>query len=145
MTTRADRISLVAQSLFYIGAGINHFWHQDFYCRIMPDHYAHPMALVRLSGAAEILGGLGLLPRSTRRASAYGIALMLTVFLDVHQSMLRHPERFPAIPQWTLWARIPLQFALIAWALHYSRPDKPAPLPSPKNVSQNRPALTRPR
>jgi len=125
MSTRAARIGLVAQSLFYVGAGINHFWHQDVYCRIMPDHYAHPLALVRLSGAAEILGGLGLLPRLTRRTSAYGIALMLVVFLDVHQSMLRHPERFPEIPEWGLWARVPLQFVLIAWALHYGRSRHP--------------------
>jgi uncharacterized membrane protein len=128
--TRAGRISLAAQSLFYVGAGINHFWHPDFYCRIMPDHYAHPLALVRISGAAEILGGLGLLPRATRRASAYGIALMLVVFLDVHQSMLRHPERFPEIPEWGLWARIPLQFALIAWALRYGRSGKNRQSPS---------------
>lgn len=121
MSQRLDRVSLVAQSLFYIGAGINHFWHKEFYVHIMPDHYAHPAAWVDISGLAEILGGLGLLPPATRRVSAYGIAAMLVVFLDVHQFMLRHPERFQNVPEWTLWARIPLQFVLIAWALRYTR------------------------
>lgn len=92
----------------------------------MPDHYSHPDALIALSGLAEILGGVGLLFPATRRTSAVGIALMLLVFLDVHQFMLRHPERFPEVPEWALWARLPLQFVLIAWALHYARNNNPS-------------------
>jgi uncharacterized membrane protein len=39
--------------------------------------------------------------------------------------MLRHPERFPEVPHWLLWARLPLQIVLIAWAGWYARrPDK---------------------
>jgi uncharacterized membrane protein len=101
----------------------------------MPDHYTHPGALVDLTGVAEIAGGVGLLVPATRRSAAVGIAAMLVVFLDVHQYMLRHPERFPEIPKWTLWARIPLQFALIAWALHYARrgeTDGVSPADEPK-------------
>jgi uncharacterized membrane protein len=74
-----------------------------------------------LTGLAEICGGLGLLAPATRRTSAFGITAMLLLFLDVHQYMLRHSERFPEAPKWTLWARIPLQFVLIAWVLHYAR------------------------
>jgi uncharacterized membrane protein len=115
------KLGLVTQSAFYFLAGINHFWHQPFYVHIMPDHYAHPGLWVQLSGIAEIAGGLGLLLPATRRASAIGIVAMLVAFLDVHQFMLRHFERFPEVPLWALWARIPLQFALIAWALYYAR------------------------
>ncbi len=121
---RISQISLVAQSLLYITSGINHFWHEAFYLHIMPDHYAHPALLVQLSGLAEIAGGLGLLLPATRRYSAIGIAVMLVVFLDVHQFMLRHSERYPEAPLWLLWVRIPLQFALLAWALHYARPNQ---------------------
>ena len=87
----------------------------------MPDHYAHPLILVRASGVAEILGGLGLLVQVTRRFSAVGIALMLMVFFDVHFFMLIHAARFPEVPAWVLWARIPLQFLLIAWGLYFAR------------------------
>lgn len=119
--TRAARASLVVQSVFYVASGINHFWHPNFYLHIMPDHYAHPLPLVELSGVAEILGGVGLLVPVTRRFSAVGIAAMLVVFFDVHIFMLRHAARFPEVPGWVLWARIPLQFLLIAWALYYAR------------------------
>ena len=80
MLTRAARASLVVQSVFYVASGVNHFWHPNFYLHIMPDHYAHPLTLVRASGVAEILGGLGLLTPVTRRFSAVGVAAMLVVF-----------------------------------------------------------------
>ena len=130
MTGRAYRAGLLAQSLLYAASGVNHFWHASFYEHIMPDHYAHPAALVKLTGVAEILGGLGLLPRATRRFSAVGIAAMLVGFLDVHQFMLRHAERFPEAPAWVLWARIPLQFVLIAWVLWYARREARATPPA---------------
>lgn len=118
---QTSRVSLWIQSTFYVAAGINHFWHTGFYVHLMPDHYTHPALLVQLSGIAEILGGLGLLVPATRRLAAWGIVLMLIVYLDVHFWMVHHPERFPEMPPWLLWARIPFQFVLMAWALHASR------------------------
>ena len=124
-----NRASLIAQASLYFLGGVNHFWHPAFYLHIMPDHYAHPEALVRASGAAEIFGGIGLLVPTTRRVSAAGIIIMLLVFLDVHQFMLTHHRRFPEVPLWLLWARIPLQFALVAWASIYLRRENAAMAP----------------
>jgi uncharacterized membrane protein len=45
---------------------------------------------------------------------------MLVVFFDVHFFMLGHAARFPEVPVWVLWARIPLQFLLIGWALYFA-------------------------
>ncbi len=118
------RAGLLLQSLVYVASGINHFVHTPFYLHIMPDHYRDPELWVRLTGVAECAGGLGLLVPGTRRVAAGGIAFMLVVFFDVHVSMLRHPERFPEVPLTLLWARIPLQFALIAWAWHYARQEE---------------------
>lgn len=116
-----SRASLPVQAVFYIVSGLNHFWHRPVYVGIMPDHYSQPEKWVELSGVAEILGGVGLAIPATRRVSSVGLSLMLLVFLDVHVFMLRHAERFPNIPKWVLWARLPLQAALIAWALHDGR------------------------
>ena len=121
MNMRLYRVSLIAQASLYVLGGINHFWHTGFYVHIMPDHYAHPEALVLASGVAEILGGIGLLVPATRPFSAAGIVLMLLVYFDVHLFMLTHAGRFPQVPVWILWARIPLQFALIGWAGMYLR------------------------
>lgn len=112
-------ISLAVQSLFYVAAGINHFWHSRVYVAVMPDHYSHPYGLVLLSGAVEIVLGLGLMLKQTRRVSAFGLIGMLVVYFDVHVFMLGNPQRFPAIPFWVLEGRIPLQFLLIGWAANY--------------------------
>jgi uncharacterized membrane protein len=116
-------VGLVVQAIFYVAAGINHFWHTAMYTAIMPPHYSHPVALVQISGVAEILGGVGLLPRQTRRFAAWGIIAMLVVYFDVHIFMAMHPERFAAVPAWVLYGRIPLQFVLIAWAAVYTKRD----------------------
>ena len=118
---RLSQIGLVMQAVLYIGAGINHFWHDRFYLHIMPDHYAHPRLLVALSGVAEIAGGLGLLLPATRGYAAVGLALMLVGYFDVHIFMLSHAERFPEVPGWVLWGRLAFQFVLIAWALQAGR------------------------
>ena len=118
---REAQLSLTTQAALYIAGGINHFWHQSFYVSIMPDHYSHPAEWVQFTGLAEIAGGLGLLIPATRRPAAIGILLMLAVYFDVHVFMLAHAERFPHIPRWALWARLPLQFALMAWAWNYAR------------------------
>jgi uncharacterized membrane protein len=118
------RWGLGLQAIFYVAAGINHFWHPGTYRQIMPAHYSHPEAMVAASGIAEMAGGAGLLLPATRRVAAVGIIAMLVVFLDVHQDMLRHGDRFAGIPRWALWARLPLQAVLIAWAFRYARREK---------------------
>lgn len=88
---------------------------------LMPTHYAHPYSLVLISGAAEIFGGIGLLVERTRRMAAWGLIVMLVIYFDVHIFMVMHAERFPAIPVWVLYARVPFQFVFIAWAWAYTR------------------------
>jgi uncharacterized membrane protein len=36
--------------------------------------------------------------------------------------MVTDPERFPGIPLWAAWLRLPLQLPLIYWAWLYTRP-----------------------
>ncbi len=66
---------------FYFAAGVSHFVKTASYLKIMPPHVPWPQAMVYLSGAAEIAGGLGLLLRRSRRWAAFGlIALLVAVF-----------------------------------------------------------------
>lgn len=114
------RIGLWTQALFYVAAGINHFRHTAMYVSIMPPHYMHPVGLVQISGVAEVLGGIGLLVPLARRFSAWGIVAMLLVYFDVHLYMAMHVDRFATIPAWVIYARLPLQLLLIAWAAVYA-------------------------
>lgn len=86
----------------------------------MPPYLPKPRALVFLSGAIEI--GLGSLMffEETRSFGTLAITAFLVAVLPVHVYMLQERDRkFRAYPKAFLWARIPLQFVLMAWAMRY--------------------------
>lgn len=103
----------------YVVAGMAHFLFPRMYLRIMPRYLPSPKFLVFLSGAAEIVLGIGLGFEKIRDYSIYGIILMLTVFLLVHFYMLSGEKASAGIPKWILILRIPLQFGLMYWAYSY--------------------------
>jgi len=110
---------LYLMAVMYLVAGILHFIKPRMYERIMPRYLPAHRALVYLSGAAEILLGIGLLFARTRPIAIYGIILMLLVFLLVHFYMLSSKKAGAGMPQWALVLRIPLQFFLMYWAWYY--------------------------
>lgn len=118
------RIARVLMAVLYIAAGLAHFVATRLYSSIVPDYLPAHRELVLLSGAAEIAGGLGLLLPQTRRAAAWGLILLLLAVFPANLWMAQHPGRFPGIPLWALWLRLPLQLPLIGWAWLYTRRDQ---------------------
>jgi uncharacterized membrane protein len=59
--SRAQTIGIILAAVFYIAAGTLHFIKPDAYLKIMPPYIPWHVALVRVSGSFEILGGVGLL------------------------------------------------------------------------------------
>lgn len=115
------RVARTIMGVFYVLAGVAHFLNTRRYESVMPDYLPAHHELVLISGAAEIAGGLGVLISQTRRAAAYGLIILLIVVMPANVWMVQHPERYPSIPQWLLWVRLPLQLPLIWWAWLYSR------------------------
>lgn len=111
------RHRLVLASLFVV-AGLSHFLFPAAFARAVPPALPAPYTLVYLSGALEILGGLGLLTRY-RRLAAWGLVLLLAAVYPANLYMALEPERAGAdgIPRALLWLRLPLQFLLAAWLL----------------------------
>ena len=109
-------------ALFFIAAGLNHFWHTSFYVAMMPPYLPAPLVLVYLSGLAEIgLGALLLFSRWQVLAGWGLIALSVAVFpANVHMAL--NPELFTQFSWTGLWLRLPLQAVVIAWAYWYTRP-----------------------
>jgi uncharacterized membrane protein len=112
-------------TVFMVAAGLNHFISPAPYVAMMPDALPAPLALVYVSGVAEIAGGLGLILPATRRAAAWGlIALFVAVFpANLNMAINELPLGTMHVPTWALWARLPLQLVLIAWAYWFTRPD----------------------
>ncbi len=106
-----------------VGAGILHFLSPEAYVSMVPAELPAPEALVVISGIAEVAGGLGLVLPATRRLAAWGlIALFLAVFpANINMAINHLPLAGHDMPAWALWARLPLQVLLIAWAWRYTR------------------------
>jgi len=109
--------------LVFIVAGLLHFRAPWVYERIMPRCLPLRRELVYLSGTAEISGGLGLLAQRTRRPAGIWLILLLIAVWPANVQMLLD-ARAAGKPRWwvaLLWARLPLQFVLIAWVWQASR------------------------
>ncbi len=128
------KISEILLALFFIAAGTNHFISPGDYLPLMPGYLPWPMALILLSGAAEMIGGIGvLLPKWRRLAGWWLIAVLVAIFpANVHMLIHRPPILGHEVPLWILWARLPLQAVMIAWVylvcLRGSRKSDPSKL-----------------
>lgn len=111
-------LSLLLLSAFFILAGINHFLHPRMYVAMIPPSLPRPDLLNAISGAAEIAGGIGILVPQLRTAAAWGLIVLLIAVFPANIRMVFHGMPGVTIPPWVLWARLPLQFVLIAWVHH---------------------------
>ena len=107
--------------VLFVGAGMLHFLIPRVYMGIMPLMLPAPLTLVYVSGLAEILGGVGVMVPASRRFAAWGLVALLIAVWPANLQMAMMPERFPSLPGWALWARLPLQAPLIWWAWLYTR------------------------
>ncbi|CQR52137.1 MULTISPECIES: DoxX family protein [Haloferax] len=127
-----------AMGALYVLAGVMHFVVPDAYAQVVPPVFPAALALVYVSGVAEIALGVGVVFRRTQRIAAWGlIALLVAVFpanvymatsdiaLEGVPSALREPSDA------ALWLRLPLQGVLVAWAWWYTRPESDGVDPSP--------------
>jgi uncharacterized membrane protein len=116
------RLALLALAVFFVGAGVNHFANPDFYVRIMPPYLPAHLELVYLSGVLEVLGGLAVLVPGIRSLAGWGLIFLLVAVYPANVHMALHPELFPSLSTFALYARLPLQLVFIAWAYWATRP-----------------------
>lgn len=125
--TRSQR----ALAAFFTFAGAMHFVIPSKYEAIMPPYIPAHAEMVAISGVAEIVGGLALIPAATRNPFArwWLLGLLAAVFpANLHMAL--HPDQIKGLPdldQGLLYARLPLQFACAWWVWKATqRPDDSA-------------------
>ena len=107
-------------ALFFVGAGVNHFVRPGFYLRMMPAYLPWHLAIVQISGVAEVVLGLLLLMPDRAAVAAWGLIVLLIAVFPANLQMALHPETFPEFGRTALWLRLPLQGVLIAWAYWFT-------------------------
>lgn len=87
----------------YIFFGITHFTNQQFFEDIVPGFLPNPRAINFISGAAEILMGIGLLVPETRVFTAWVLIIFLIVVFPANiVQIYQWSEKFK-IPAWMFW------------------------------------------
>jgi uncharacterized membrane protein len=102
-------------AVFFVVAGSYHFVNPKPYLSMMPSYLPWPEGLVRLSGVAEIMGGVGvLLPRS-RRFAGWGLIALLVAVFPANLNVAIHGWPGVDLPKWILWLRLPFQIVFSWW------------------------------
>lgn len=101
----------------FTAAGLFHFIREEFFLSIMPDYIPWHKAMVWISGAAEIAGGVGILLPSSRIWAAYGLmALLLAVFpANIDMAVKAYRNHGLTAYTWLLLLRLPVQFVFMYW------------------------------
>ena len=90
-------ITIYIMSFGYTYVGIRHFIDPDFFLYIMPNYLTFHLEFVYLTGIAEVVLGLMLLSKKTRKTGAIGLIILLILVFpanihlvqsDLSQSML---------------------------------------------------------
>lgn len=103
--------------LFLI-TGILHFVKPQFFLKIMPDYIPYHLAMVYISGAAEILGGLGVIFDQTQVWAGWGLILLLIAVFPANINMTLESVQksgYTSLFSLATIIRLPLQFVLIYW------------------------------
>jgi uncharacterized membrane protein len=119
------KIFLYLMVFLLLGGGINHFVSPATYVSVMPSWFPIKEILNWVSGGAEIVLALLLIPEKTRTFSSNMIILMFISFFLVHIGHLFEPPviisngktiDFRGDLYYGLYVRILAQFGLIYWA-----------------------------
>jgi uncharacterized membrane protein len=110
---RWQRVALIVVCCWFFFGGLAHFLFTEAEMRIVPPAVPDARDVVLISGLFELLGVAGLLLPWTRRAAGWGLCALTLAVTPAHLYMLHAHDRFPSVPMWLLWARLPLQAALL--------------------------------
>lgn len=106
--------------IIFVLAGMNHFRKPKLYERVIPPYIPAQATIVLLSGLLEMILGFMLMNGNTQTEAAWGIIILLILFIPVHIYMLQEQKAALKLPKWVLILRIPLQFGMMYWAFLYT-------------------------
>ncbi len=121
---RAKLVVRVLVAIAMAAIGVSHFTSAEGFVAIVPRALPAPLLLVQISGACEVLGGVGLLVRPVQVAAAWGlIALYVAVFPANVNMAVNHIHQLGGmtVPEWALWLRLPFQGVFIGVAYWLAR------------------------
>jgi uncharacterized membrane protein len=118
---KRGKMSLYIMAAFYIVAGANHFINPLFYKKIMPPWLPWHYQLIYISGVCEIVFGLFLTSKQTRKVAAWCIIVLLVAVFPANVQMMVNYWHHHNPYLWVAVLRLPLQPLLIWWAYQFAK------------------------
>jgi uncharacterized membrane protein len=113
-------LDLYIMGFIYVIAGLNHFRSPRLYLKIIPPYFPNPKILNYITGAAEIILGIGICIPLLSVISAWGIVALLIAIFPVHLFMFSNEKAGMGLPKIVLLLRMPLQIFLMIWAYSHT-------------------------
>lgn len=110
---RAGRVALGAM---FLSIGVVHTVAKRVLAAIVPDYLPARQELVLVAGWSASAAGAALLIPQTRRPAAWFMVAWLVAVYPANIWMVQRAGRYAQVPEWMLWARLPFQLPMIAWA-----------------------------
>ena len=116
-------ITIYSLSILYILVGVKHFTDVDFFLVIVPPYIKFPLLAVYISGFFEIILGLLMIPKSTRKYAGIGIIVLLILVFpaNIYLYISEVPQKIYGITKNDALLRLPFQLPLILLALWHSK------------------------
>lgn len=116
-------ITVYSLSILYIFVGVKHFTDVDFFLVIVPPYIKFPLLAVYISGFFEIILGLLMIPKSTRKHAGIGIIVLLILVFpaNIYLYISEVPQKIYGITKNDALLRLPFQLPLILLALWHSK------------------------
>jgi uncharacterized membrane protein len=113
----APERAAVAAGLFFVLAGLLHFLQPARYDAMIPPFLPAPRLWTLLSGAAQVLCGLGLLTPRFRRTAAWATVALLFAILPANIHVALTGGSVEGMPQSRGYylARVPFQLLYVVW------------------------------
>ena len=120
-------ITILVMSFLYVFIGVKHFIDPQYFINITPPQIEYKSLSVYFTGALEIVGGLLILNKKTRKIGAYTLIFLLIIVFpaNIYLYLSETPQHLLGISKTQALIRMPFQAPLILLAYWHSKEKHP--------------------
>ena len=120
-------ITILVMSFLYLFIGVKHFIDPQYFINITPPQIEYKSFAVYFTGVLEVLGGLLILNKKTRKTGAYMLIFLLIIVFpaNIYLYLSETPQQVLGISKTQALTRMPFQAPLILIAYWHSKEKHP--------------------
>tara|TARA_B100000029_G_C16953778_1_gene733590 strand:+ start:185 stop:562 length:378 start_codon:yes stop_codon:yes gene_type:complete len=118
---RFGYFSIYTMAIFYITAGLMHFYNPLWFVSIVPPIIPYKLELVYLTGIAEIVLGFLLVFPKSRFFACIGLIFLLILVYPANIYLALTNGKAIGVSPIVAWGRLPLQFLFIGIAYWHTK------------------------